>query len=73
MDWLGQDLVPGLKGSRTDRIAILSKGQSFKIADVCDNIPDRFCVGLHWGVTEGMHSSCIENIFILGNDFVLVA
>ena len=69
MDWLGQDLVPGLKGSRTDRIAILSKGQSFKIADVCDTIPDRFCVGLHWDVTEGMCShGYVANLCSMGVD-----
>ena len=39
-DNLGQDLIPGLKGSPYDRIAIMSKNQSFKIADTCDSLPD---------------------------------
>ena len=45
-DILGHSgLVPGLRGSAQDRVAILSKGQSFKIGDTCDHIPDvrSFC------------------------------
>lgn len=54
-DLLGFDLVPGLKGAKKDRIAILSKGQSFKIADTCESLPDLWCLGLFWNVTQGVN------------------
>lgn len=41
-DLLGQDLVRGLKGQKSDRVALLSKGQSFKIADTYDKAPDQW-------------------------------
>jgi hypothetical protein len=50
---LGQDLIPGLKGTTSDRIAILSKHQYFKIADTCDHIPDVWALGVYWNVPSG--------------------
>jgi tellurium resistance protein TerZ len=71
-DNLGTDLVPGSKGKKSDRIAIMSKGQSFQIADTCDKMPDQFCVGLHWDITEGKNIDLDAGVLLLNDDLKLL-
>ena len=58
-------LVPGLRGSPRDRVAILSKGQSFKIADTCDDMPDVWTLGLYWDVTNGKDIDLDASVIIM--------
>ena len=41
------------QGHASDRIAILSKNQSFKFADTCDTVPNLWSLGLAWDITNG--------------------
>ncbi len=65
-------LVPGLRGSAQDRVAILSKGQSFKIGDTTDHVPDVWVMGLHWDVTDGVNIDLDASVLVLDRKLKVV-
>jgi stress response protein SCP2 len=60
-----QSFVPNIVIRKSDCVSILRKNQSFKIADCCDNVVDRFTIGLAWDVTNGKNIDLDASIIML--------
>lgn len=67
-----KSFVPNITIRKSDRVSVLRKNQSFKIADCCDNVPDNFTVGLAWDVTQGCNIDLDASIIMLNAQKELV-
>jgi len=60
--------IPDIVVRKSDRVSVLRKNQAFKISDCCDNVPDRFTVGLAWDVTGGKNIDLDASIIMLNEN-----